>query len=232
MFRSIHDQKDSKIDKNVSLAYLEELGLLKSYKFPFLFLTDSRNYNKIFKDSEFVKSVYKKIKTENTNPVRGLYNLYRDYLPRSIVSYSPKNNISDISRLYRLSKKGVNMFCKLELDSIIDDAKSNWFSYDDESLNFLMNVDNLEILQEEKINVKNGKIYFQDKLPYIMLPNKDYKSIVAKVIVNKEVSMKIQFSLMVKPDYIFKKVISKLEMIRPELVFNPMRKILKVNNLW
>jgi hypothetical protein len=251
MFRSIKDDLESKIDLDVKLSEISDLGILKSYKFPFLTLSDSRNFNKICKNENFMKTVYENsIKNKKFEIRKHLDLIYRDYLPRSFTAYYIKNSHYDLADLYKISKKGVNTFSRLELNPIISEGESNiyydWFVYDDESLNFLMSYENKEN-SENDVNKNNTiplnmkvvidnitkikRILFQDKLPYMILPNKEYKSIFLYVRVNQDVRVKIDSSLTTTAMEILIKVNNKLNIPRPELSFDPKRKLLKVLNL-
>lgn len=254
MFRSIKDDLESKIDLDVKLSEISDLGILKSYKFPFLTLSDSRNFHKISKNENFMKTVYENsIKNKKFDIRKHLDLIYRDYLPRSFPAYYIKNSNYDLADLYKISKKGVNTFSRLELNPIISEGESNiyydWFVYDDESLNFLMSYENSENSEtsESELNKSNSlptnmkvvidsttklkRILFQDKLPYMILPNKEYRSIFLYIRVSQDVRLKIDCSLTSTAIEILIKVNNKLNIPRPELTFDPKKKLLKVFNL-
>ena len=141
LFRSIKDETESKIDQDIKISDLAELGLLKSHKFPFLSLVDSRNFNKIKKvDDNIFKSKSFDIRSH-------LDLIYKNYLPRNYISYALRNSSIDITDLFKISKNAVNVFSKLEINPMIGEAeiKIDWFIYNDESLSFLMNSEREEI---------------------------------------------------------------------------------------
>ena len=78
----------------------------------------------------------------------------------------------------------------------------------------------------------NDEIFFQDKLPYMIIPIKDFKQIFINVTVDNQTKMKLEVSLSSSLNDIFKKINSKLQLLKPELAFEPNSKFLKVYNLW
>lgn len=236
IFRSIKEDTESKIDLDICIGDLSTLGLLKSHKYPFLKLSDSRNFNKISKNEDFVKSVYENsLKILNFKALTHLDLIYRDYLPRIFISYFPKNHCADVPQVYLTNKKSINVFSQLTLDPLIGEEQSqhnDWFIYDDESLNYLISEDTFEISPNANIKFRNEEIFFQDKLPYMILPNKEYKYIFITIHINKDVKMKIDVNLTSTSADIFKKVNTKLQKINPEEVFDSNYKILKAFNIW
>ena len=159
----------------MKIDYLASLGYLKSYKYNLFKLSDSRNYDKIFKDEEFIKRTFQKIhKTKNINLI------YKNYLPRCYGIHQQQ-----ILDYYMSNKRGINVLSKLTFDSII--GLKNWFVYDDESINFLISMEDYLENVESDIRIKNNIIYFQDKLPYIMITNKDCKSFIINIYIEKDV---------------------------------------------
>lgn len=79
---------------------------------------------------------------------------------------------------FKQKSNRVNAFNKLNLDPIIgEDDKSNWIVYDDESLNFLMNLENTVLEISNNVKVIDGSVFLQDKLPYLTLNTKEYPQI-------------------------------------------------------
>jgi hypothetical protein len=233
IFRSIKQKQDTKIDMDIKIQNLNEIGFLKSYKYAFLELTDSRNFNNFSNDENFLKSIYENsIKTNTFKIKTHLNKIYQDYLPRSKVSYLPKEFSTDFYELYNYNKKQVNYFSKLILDPLI--KKKDWFTYDSESLNFLISKDKLNFNENSnEVIYKNYKdsFYFQDKLAYMSLGNKEYKYIMVSVTVDENTKLKIDVPLTFKASELLRKINKKLEMPKPQSCFNPDKKILKVVNL-
>ncbi len=77
------------------------------------------------------------------------------------------------------------------MDELISDKEEDWFTYDDESLNFLMKNENLNYEVDIYNNIyspEEDKIYFQDKLPYTVLSSKEYKKVFLRIVL-KEVRL-------------------------------------------
>ena len=185
-------EKDEKVDMNIKIKDLENLGFLNCHRFPFLYLHDSRNFNSISQNKSFLNSFYENsIKTKNYKVLAHQDQLYKDFLPRNFISYYPTNNSIDATDFYSINKKCLNRFNKIVLDPLIEESSGSknldWFVYDDESMNFLMKMENSELKVDSNIKVINHKVYFQDKLPFIKLSNKQVKQIFINVNLNSEV---------------------------------------------
>ena len=61
------------------------------------------------------------------------------------------------------NKKGYNEFNHFNLNELLNDhEKLDWFIYDNESMNFLMNMNQTNIDVKAKLKVINEKLYFED----------------------------------------------------------------------
>lgn len=190
IYRTLKDDCDKKIDLNLKMSELKSLGLFSKEHFPLLYLFDSRNFNKISKNKNFTKEVYE-MYLENTNFIcfENMDLWYKNYLPRNLISFKERNAFI-MTEYYNSNKRPINIISQLQLDPLICEYEKpiDWFVNDDETLNFLMNMENLEFESQKNIFVK-GDIYFQDKLPYISLDSKDYKLILINIIINEEVNL-------------------------------------------
>jgi hypothetical protein len=153
---------------------LNDLGLLKNFKFPFFVFKDNRNINnKVGKDFKEDNEL-KKLMIDSKES----FFLYRNYLPRSgtltILKMYP-----ELDEFYQSSKQGVNRLNRIYMDPLISEKENlDWFIYDDESLNFLLDMEKSEFTITEVVKPSSGgfnKIYFQDKYPNVLLSNKDYR---------------------------------------------------------
>jgi hypothetical protein len=159
--------------------------------------------------------------------------IYKNYLPR-INPLLLLRSYPELEEYFQSCKKGVNQLNKFYLDPLISEKENlDWFIYDDESLNFLMGVEKIEFNVAEtvkSVNDNENRVYFQDKYPYILLSNKEYKSFY--IVLNLgNVSMKLEASLLMTPLELLKRINSKLEKIKAELCFEAKEKILKVRSL-
>jgi hypothetical protein len=178
-YRNLKKDSENRLDATVTLERLEQLGFIKSHRYHSLILSESRNYNKIFKDNSFLLNTYGTIL--KAFELKNFDFLYKDYLPRVISSYT-----HSLVNFYNSNKKGINQLSKLILDPLI--ANGDWFIYDDESLSFLTNMGSIFCDLEETVKIKEGNIYFQDKLPYITLPNRDFKTFFLNITVGNDVN--------------------------------------------
>jgi len=175
LYRSIKEETETKIDFNINLKELNELGLLKNFKFPFFVFKDNRNINnKVADDSRKDKELNQII-----SETKESFFLYRNYLPRTDTMTIMKM-YPELSEFYQSNKKGVNTLTRIHMDPLISEKENlDWFIYDDESLNFLFDMENTDFTITEIVkpsNCNSQKIYFQDKYPNILLPTNDYKS--------------------------------------------------------
>jgi len=92
------------------------------------------------------------------------------------------------------NKKANNNINNLELCPLVSEKEnSDWFIYDDESLNFLMEMEktNIEIDQIIRIDKNNkNKIYLQDNYKNIALLNTEISSILIEITYEKVFIMK------------------------------------------
>ncbi len=229
LYRSIKSETETKIDFQIKLSQLQELGLLKHHKYPFFTFKDNRNKSIVKLEKELIESILDNGK---------FYCLYKDYLPRSNVFHILKS-FPDLEEYYTLNKKGVNKLNRFGMDPLISENENlDWFIYDDESLNFLIDMDKNEFPINETVKydlLNKNKLYFQDKYPYILLPNKDYPmfyiSLSLKNSLEDILTAKVPSSLTSTGSDLIKKINEKLKKIRPESCFDVKSKILKVVSL-
>lgn len=229
LYRSIKNETETKIDFDVKLSELHNLGLLKNHKYPFFIFKDNRNKSTIKMSVETV---------ENTLENDKLLCMYTDYLPRSN-TISVLNTFPDFEEYYRMNKRGVNKLNRLCMDPLISENENlDWFIYDDESLNFLLDMEKNQFSINETVRydlLNKNKLYFQDKYPYILLPNKDYPlfylSLSLKNLGEDVLTAKVPSSLTSTGYDLMKKINDKILKIKPERCFDVKSKILKVVSL-
>ncbi len=174
LYRSIKDEPETKIDFNIKMRELSDLGLLKNFKFPFFIFKDNRNINnrvgkEFSEDLELKKLIYENKET---------FLLYKNYLPRTSTMMIMKM-FPELYEYYQASKQGVNNLNRIYMDPLISEKENlDWFIYDDESLNFLFDMEKTDFTIAEVIKPSSqnlNKIYFQDKYSSMLLSNKDCK---------------------------------------------------------
>lgn len=184
MFRNIKPERERIIDFDNSIDELFELGFLNSSKTPFFALKDNRNTSTINVANNAELIEYKE-----------LIFAYSTKLPRANSLYY-LHHFPELEDFFQLNKQPINSLNKLSFNPLITENK-NWMIYDDESLGFLMQMDNTKMNVDEdsiKYDIK-GEIYIQDTLPYVLLSTRDFKSFLINVTINKEQSFKLACNL-------------------------------------
>jgi hypothetical protein len=195
IYKNLKNQQDTKVDLNIKIQNLAELGLLNDYKYPFFYLSDSRNFNKISTDDNFLKGIYETIllqksgrnnKKSCSSVSHKLFLIYRHYLPRNCLSIE-----SPALEYYNKNKRAIDAFSSLKLDPLLNEneyqSSPDWFVYDDESMEYLMKIENTEFESAKNIISTKEEVYYQDKLPYITLSCKEYKHIFVRIIYDADV---------------------------------------------
>lgn len=76
----------------------------------------------------------------------------------------------------------------MEMDPLISENEhTDWFMYDDESLDFLINMEKVEFVVEQKVKISSEtdkKIYFQDKHRDMLLDDCETKPFLLKSRIN------------------------------------------------
>lgn len=231
LYRSIRDETETKIDFSVKLEELQSLGLLKNFRYPFFVFKENRNtQDKIWKEiSKGDKGLL-----QNMVDTGELLLIYQNYLPRTN-SFLSLKRFPELELYYQENKKGVNQLNRFFMDPLISEKENlDWFIYDDESLNFLIDMEKNEFQISEVTKYSSydyeKKIYFQDLYPYVLLSNKEYKAFCI-CFKFSDLSMKVESSLLNSFSDLLKKINDKLAKIRPQLCFDINSKILKVHSL-
>ena len=183
-YDDIKPQYENKMNLDVLIDELHIKGLLKSHKNPFLIFKDNYTpYAYIYKKENFNDEL-KKVKENNLNQFAKYYN----YLPRQI-KYNPNLYIAhpELENYYIHNKKGYNQFSIYRRNRLTcEDEKIDWLIYDKESINFLLQMNKLNIEELSFLKYKDGMIFFEDKYKYA----EDRKSIPdhRQTIMNKKLS--------------------------------------------
>lgn len=82
------------------------------------------------------------------------------------------------------NKKANNNINKFDFSPLIpEEENADWFIYDDESLNFLMEMEKMQIELNQLIKFKKGtnKVYFQDTYQNFTLLTRDFPNILIDI---------------------------------------------------
>ncbi len=231
LYKDIKTEYENKIDFEIKLDDLHRLGILKNYKKPFFYLSENK-MPLFFYNNEIYKETY-----NNINENKNFYYLYKTYLPR-INTLNKLLFTPEIYFFYESNKKNYNVFSKYFTNPLIgEEEKFDWFIYDNESLNFLIEMSKKPMEIKSEIKYINNKIYFIDKKEkndVIEITNDDLKNFLINLTIEinkKDMNIKIQFDINTTAKELIEKVNNKLIKMQNNLKFNCENKILKVRGL-
>ena len=155
---------ENKMSLNVLIDELHMRGLLKSHRSPFLIFKENYTPFSYIYSKENLLDELKKIKENNFNPFAKYYN----YLPRQI-KFIPNLYIAhpELENYYSHNKKGYNEFSTYRRNRLTcEDEKIDWLIYDKESINFLLQMNKLNVEEISYLKYKAGMVFFEDKCKY------------------------------------------------------------------
>jgi hypothetical protein len=159
LYRQIKPDYENKISFDVKIDALHEKGLLKNYKYPFFIFKDNRspfsfNYCSNQIKSDILKSIIDSEYDGNA--------IYSFYLPRANPIYKI-NSFPQLEDYFYRNKKGYNDFTPFNLNPLLNEHDQfDWFIYDNESMNFLINMNKTNIEIKSKLKLIKNKLYFID----------------------------------------------------------------------
>ncbi len=188
------DPLKSKIDLDIKLKSFIDYRLIKSTKYPILYINDTRKKGHIIDlnqvlltaiDNNIKRIENKKFRLDN------MYNIYKEFTPRNIGNYNI-NSIQSISDYYLENKKIENYLMKILGNKLIfetDDTKESNFIFDDEVTNFMIKMDSKKFTYDkDNIKINNNKVFFQEILNPSIIKEKFYSK---NFIISVEVSSKV-----------------------------------------
>lgn len=219
-FQKLKDILERKIDYSITMKDLLKLKLLKNNRFPFFGLIDNRNLDYLKMNN----------KEEIISNNEFLY-CYDNFLPRTNSYYFLIHNPD--SELYFMQKKeSINYLRELEINSLIWPTKK-WFILSDETLSFLMNIENEEF--ENPLNIKydkNNNLFSQDILPEILLSSNEYKSFLVEIFYENLNSLKFECKLSTTGKDLMDKLNNKFNLINKNYLIKEDKKLLKVKGFY
>ena len=236
LYRLIKPDYETRMDFNIQIDELHKKGLLKNHKHPFFIFKDNRCPSSFVYGNKQIKSdLLKQVIDSNYNSL-GLYSVY---LPRvntlSLLEIHP-----ELETFFSKGKHSLNEFKRFELNPLIsENEKFDWFIYDDESMNFLMEMQKTKIDVKSRLKYINNKIYFEDVCESQKLSDSDLEQFFVSltIIVKNENNVK---DIITKKTKINSKMTAfdlivnmnkKVQLMKSELAFDPEKKILKVRSL-
>ena len=165
--------------------------------------------------------------------------MYSTYLPR-VNTLTVLENHPEMEKYFEKSKHALNELKKFELNPLIsENEKFDWFIYDDESMNFLMEMQKTKIEVKSRLKYIKNKIYFEDVCESQKLSDADLEKFfvnVTIIIKNEEgekdiVTKKIKITSKMTAYDIIVNMNKKVQLMKADLAFDPRKKILKVRSL-
>ena len=153
---------ENRMDENVTIDKLHEIRLLKNYRTPFFILKSNYTPLPYIYSGEYNIDQLKEIKNSKYNQ----YAMYINYLPK-ITKNMPNLLMAhpELENYFYRNKKGYNEFIQFKTNKLSADIENiDWFIYDKESMNFLMEMEQKEFTQTNSIKYINGKVYFEDSV--------------------------------------------------------------------
>ena len=138
---------------DIQIDELHKKGLIKNHRTPFFIFKDNRCPGTlIYSNSQMKSDLIKSVIDAKFNSLA----MYSTYLPR-VNTLTLLENHPEMEKYFEKSKHALNELKKFELNPLIsENEKFDWFIYDDESMNFLME------MQKTKIEVKSRLKYIKN----------------------------------------------------------------------
>jgi len=241
IYRQIKTDYENKISFDIKIDDLYSKGLIHDFPYPFFLFKDNRTPLTFpYSPNKIKNDLIKNIIESNFN----FSTFYSLYLPRTN-TINLLNTHPEISDYYDKNKKNYNEFNKYNLNTLIgNEEKYDWFYHDNESLNFLIEMNSFDINIKSLKKIINGKIYFEDKVQ--IYPEKikeitddDLKDFFVNItyLVINELDQKDIFTKKMKITTkttaleLIESTNKRVELMKKELKFDSSKKILKVKSL-
>ena len=159
IYNQIKPDYENKINFDIKIDLLHEKGLLKNHKYPFFLFKDNRAPFSFNFCSNQIKSDLLKNVIDTNYEQNALYSLY---LPKNNIMLK-LNSFPQLEDFFTRNKKGYNEFTPFNLNPLLNEHDQfDWFIYDEESINFLINMNKTNIEIYSKLKLIKNKLYFMD----------------------------------------------------------------------
>ena len=241
LYRQIKPEYENKISYEIKIDSLHEKGFIKNAKYPFFIFKNNKTPFSFMSNSTQIKSDLLRNIIDSEFDSNALYSLY---LPRINTLY--KLNCSpELEDFYRRNKKCYNEFNHFNLNPLLNDHdRLDWFIYDNESLNFLINMNKTNIEVQSRLKLIHDKIYFEDiceQEEKVNLTEKDLEKFFVNLyfeIIDSSgengrnlIQQKVKISLNTTGFDLIEKMNKKVKTMKAELAFESSKMILKVRSL-
>ena len=242
LYRQIKPEYENKISNDIKIDALHEKGFIKNAKYPFFIFKDNRLPYAFMSSSSHLKSDLLKNVIDSGFDENAIYSLY---LPRINTLYK-LNCFPELEDYFIRNKKCYNEFNHFNLNELLNDhEKLDWFIYDNESMNFLINMNKTNIEVKSKLKLIDEKLYFEDVCDDEEVNLNFSEEDVGKIFLNINYEMdnpsaeggkdlivqKIKLTTKMNAKEIIEKMQKKVQNMNKNWVFEPEKLILKVRSL-
>ena len=240
LYKHIKPDYENKISYDIKIDALHEKGFIKNSKYPFFIFKDNKTPFSFMSNSTHIKSDLLRNIIDAQNDGNALYSMY---LPR-INTLHKLNCFPELEDYFIRNKKCYNEFCHFNLNPLLNDHdRLDWFIYDNESMNFLLNMNKLNIEVKSKLKLINNKLYFEDvyQESIINLTEKSLEKFYINLffeVYNPDgesekdlIQFKIKISLKTTGFDLIEKMNNKVKLMREDLAYDSNNMILKVRSL-
>ena len=240
LYRQIKPDYENKISYDIKVDLLHEKGFIKNSKYPFFIFKDNKTPFSFTSNSNQIKSDLLRNIIESEFDGNALYSLY---LPRINTIYK-LNYFPELEDFFTRNKKCYNEFNHFNLNPLLNDHdRLDWFIYDNESMNFLINMNKTNIEVQSKLKLIHDKLYFEDiyEEENSYLTEKDIEKFFVNLYVeisnpNGEsqkdlIQQKVKITMNTTGFDLLEKMNKKIRAMQSDLVYDSKKMILKVRSL-
>ena len=242
LYSQIKPEYENKISNDIKIDSLHEKGFIKNAKYPFFIFKDNKLPYSFMSNSSHLKSDLLKNVIDSGYDGNAIYSLY---LPRINTVYKI-NSFPELEDYFIKNKKSYNEFNHFNLNELLNEHdKFDWFIYDNESMNFLINMNKINIDVKSKLKLIDEKLYFEDicddENVNLNFTEKDVEKIFLKIYYQMDnpsaeggkdlIIQKIKITLTMTAKDVIEKMKKKVNSMNSEWVFEPDKMVLKVRSL-
>ena len=240
LYSQIKPEYENKISYDVKIDALHEKGFIKNAKYPFFIFKDNKIPFSFISNSPQIRSDLLRNIIDTEFEMNALYSLY---LPRINTIYK-LNCCPELEDFYKRHKKCYNEFNHFNLNPLLNDHdRLDWFIYDNESLNFLINMNKTNIDVQSRLKLIHNKLYFEDicEGEKVDITEKDVEKFFVNLyyeIKNPDedkgvdlIQQKVKISLNTTAFDLLEKMNKKVTTMKEDLSFDSKTMILKVRSL-
>jgi len=241
-YDSIIQPHENRMDKFIMINKLHELQILKNYRTPFFIMKENFTPFSYIYEGEFQIGQLNEVQNSKYNQ----YAMYLDYLPR-ISKWVPNILCAhpELEDYFYRNRKYFNEFKPYKINILsCDNNKVDWFIYDKESINFLIEMEKKIFVENANLKYVGNKLYLEDKYTNngknkVELTDEDLNKVIINLIIDLSTpdnpkniqSRKLKINTKTTAYNLIENFCSKLGNLDSKYKFDPKKKILKVRSL-